>query len=611
MTSLVYVHIGDKVPEYIYDSIYQTILVNGMSCKIYILVDEKLCKDVYNIIKNFNLENYTKYFYNIIQVIPLSSINIEECEEYKKYKKYTSKLSKEIKDFRDNFWINTTLRFYYIHSFIKQYNIEDVYHIENDVMMYVEFCDNIHKSDKMSVVRDSETRVVPSIIYIPNYKSINEYIIYISKYIENTDTNFVNDMDLLGSYKELNEFNIFPEKGDKIYDGAAIGQYLGGIDTRNTSNGNTDTKGFVNETSVFKPNKYKFHRNKVEGNENKFVLKNFVCENDNKLIPIVNLHIHSKQLHEFSSIFDIKETDIISGDRIISLCDYVLCTYDIYLYHKNMDKYNKNIIIIKDFKNVNYNILNDKLKKSGKKVVKLFVYTHILELFQMYIFPNLTKDLEYVLYIHNSDHPFDNTYKPLVESPNIKAIYAQNIDYNINDKIFMIPIGIANSMFAHGNIPALYKTMVNTYKNKKEKDVYVNINPATFPYRQTVLNEISSKFEIVKQSLPYEEYLQELSKYRFCLCVRGNQNDTHRFWESMYVLTIPIIVNNKYTKMNNYVEYLKKNKIPFYEIKKESLVNITPDMFNEELYKKLLREYNFPQENEYLKMKYYKFVDED
>ena len=48
--------------------------------------------------------------------------------------------------------------------------------------------------------------------------------------------------------KNFNEFN-------SIFDTAAIGQYLGGVDSRNISG---DTRGFVNETCVIKYDVYKF-----------------------------------------------------------------------------------------------------------------------------------------------------------------------------------------------------------------------------------------------------------------------------------------------------------------------------------------------------------------
>ena len=39
-------------------------------------------------------------------------------------------------EFRDGFWVSTTARFFYIHIFMKIFDIQNVFHIENDVMLY-------------------------------------------------------------------------------------------------------------------------------------------------------------------------------------------------------------------------------------------------------------------------------------------------------------------------------------------------------------------------------------------------------------------------------------------------------------------------------------------
>ena len=75
-----------------------------------------------------------------------------------------------------------------------------------------------------------------------------------------------------------------------IFDAAAIGQYLGGVDRRNNPN---NTIGFINETCIIKYNSYKF-----EFLDKENIKKPFINVND-KFIPIFNLHIHSKDLDKF------------------------------------------------------------------------------------------------------------------------------------------------------------------------------------------------------------------------------------------------------------------------------------------------------------------------
>jgi hypothetical protein len=130
--------------------------------------------------------------------------------------------------------------------------------------------------------------------------------------------------------------------------------------------------------------------------------------------------------------------------------------------------------------------------------------------------------------------------------------------------------------------------MNETYFLGKNKNIYVNINPNTFGYRREVLETLQGKFEI-SGNKPYEEYLRELAQHKFCLCIRGNGVDTHRFWESLYLGVIPVIIDNEQTNMSNFVEFLETNEVPSYSPSKD-VSKWTVDMFNDELYKKIYKE---------------------
>ena len=215
-----------------------------------------------------------------------------------------------------------------------------------------------------------------------------------------------------------------------------------------------------------------------------------------------------------------------------------------------------------------------------------------------YVLNNLDKSIEYILYIHNSDHSFNNSYREIVDSQIIKKIYAQNIDYSLpNTKLNLLPIGIANSMWKHGNLIELYDIIKKTYKNKKTENIYVNINPATYSYRKVLLDKIKqiNSFKL-SVSKPYKEYLMELASHRFCLCIRGNGIDTHRFWESLYLGVIPVIINNETTSCQNWINYLKVLEVPFYEIKQNHIdkmfIQCTDNFFTESLYHKIIQNSN-------------------
>jgi len=630
-TNLVYIHIGLELPDYIYDSIYQTLLINDYKTKIYVILDDNVVEIFNKTISKFNHNLYTNnavYYENVIQVIPISLLDnrMDRSGSFNNYKRMISERFSSVSEFRSGFWITTTARFYYISALMEMFSLENVFHIENDIMLYESTCDlykyiceyfEIAMISKICMVQDSVKRVIPSILFFPNSTCIDSLTQYITVEL-NTSQKFINDMDILGSYEDKLQLPFIPQgKEGTLFDGAAIGQYLGGVDYKNLNDSSNPltkldnpSRGFVNETSLMKPDNYTFITENVELDHLKIVVK-VPCllskssvkvptlQFNNKQNSIANLHIHSKQLYQFSSIFDIKYADIITGDRILGLCDFVILTRDIYNFHRDIDKYAKDVIIIRDFLKVNIDLLNGYFKshceKKGVDTVKLFVYTHILDAFQKYIFPYLDKSIHYILYVHNSDHVFDDSYSTLINSPNVKHIYAQNINLENYEKLSLLPIGIANSMWPHGDLVTFYTVMAETYKFKKSHSIYVNINPNTYAYRREILESINRYGHLEMSSgKPYVEYLRELANNRFCLCIRGNGVDTHRLWESLYLGVIPVIINNKNTNMDYHVKYLKDMGLPYYEIKDDDLDYIfkkyVSGYFDEILYKKIIQQ---------------------
>lgn len=615
MTSLIYVHIGKELPECFLDNIYQTILTNYKQIKIYILLNDELIAKTRESVNKLN----TCYFNDDGSSLDLQFVYIKNSvienhlQNNENYNNYCDSLKKynDIMNFRDGFWVSTTKRFFYIHAVMEMFCIENVFHIENDVLLNEnlnELYGSIINKNKIYMVKDSIDRVIPSILFIPNANEMLQLVKYISDTMKGSDS-FMNDMNLLGVYPNFKSFNAYPNNQHKyLYDGAAIGQYLDGIDVKNL-NGlpedkesqqykliqfNNPTVGFINETSLYKPNKSVFYKKQFYVTGLTIPINILLCKTNENTNMIPNIHIHSKQLYKFSSVFDLKINDIISGDRVVGVCDFVISTHEINDFHKNLEHFIPidRIVLIKNLLNINYAMLNKYmlhyLKKNNKKSIKLFIYTHLFEkLFKIGFFDNIDTSIDYDIYLHNSDHSFDNNYLPLLDKKHIKKVYVQNPNIDLNEKVTLLPIGIANSMWVHGDLIGLYDTMKSTYLYKKCKSVYININPNTFGYRLDVLNKLKEYEWELSQSKPYKEYLYELSQHYFCLCIRGNGIDTHRFWEALYLGVIPIIINNEETNCQNFINYLREMEIPFYEIKNLDVFT-NKDFFNEKLYKRQL-----------------------
>jgi hypothetical protein len=286
--NIILIHIGSIYPNYINDCIIQ---LKNLNFNVHLIISE-----------------------NLIGYVPYNDINISKIEDYINEKYDSFSIQGYDKNFRDGFWCSTSSRFFILENYVKVKNIKNFYHIEYDNLIYDDLKHTTEiltkQKEDMFLVIDSESRCIPSIMFIKNYKILNEL------------TNFIllnsnkNDMENLFRFYYLNRSNVgnlpilptnnnidlISKTGIKnsgninytnlfddlniIFDGAAFGQYVGGVDTRNDS---SNTVGFVNETTIFDVSKLDISWEK----------KLPVITHNNKKIRICNLHIHSKTLNKF------------------------------------------------------------------------------------------------------------------------------------------------------------------------------------------------------------------------------------------------------------------------------------------------------------------------
>ena len=200
------------------------------------------------------------------------------------------------KSFRNGFWTLTSLRFFYIYEFMKKYNITDVAHLENDVLIYYNF-NTLSFDNYIYIPFDSFQRNIASIMYIPSSDVFKQCLDHYD-FTKNDMENFINiknrtvliqNLPIFPNIPSSSEVNFVSTNYDMfncIFDAAAMGQYLGGVDPRNDA---SNTVGFVNETCVIKYNQYTF----IWEDKKPFIIIN------NQKYKIFNLHIHSKNLVKF------------------------------------------------------------------------------------------------------------------------------------------------------------------------------------------------------------------------------------------------------------------------------------------------------------------------
>ena len=213
---------------------------------------------------------------------------------------------------KNGFWVATSSRFFYIYALMSRDDLRDVIHIEHDVILYYN-CDILKSrlnKTKIYLPFDSYSRSIASIVYIPEHGllklALDQY-----NYGEDDMYNFANIRaavpglidqfpiyrPLLSHTPEQNRVCTNFEKFNFIFDAAAIGQYLGGVDPppRNLAVQGGDSRGFINETCVIKYDKCSFEW--MVGDD-EVVRPIIVMESDIR-VPIFNLRVHSKRLDQF------------------------------------------------------------------------------------------------------------------------------------------------------------------------------------------------------------------------------------------------------------------------------------------------------------------------
>ena len=275
----------ENFQEYILTNIAQLLKLGHT--EIYVLTNDHLMQDF-------------EPFSDIVKLISVETL--EDPFDFKNK-------STQNKDFRNGFWHFSSARLFVLHSFMVKYNVKNVIHIENDVLLYYN-CDetlteSLYNQKQAYIPFDSYERNVASIVYMPDGATF-ERILEQYNFNKNDMYNFSEirkKTDLINTFPIFVNHDMFPDDEEKafvtngwerfggyIFDAAAMGQYVGGVDPRNIYG---DTRGFVNETCVIKYNdEGEIFWQMVAG-----LSKPFIKTRESAVeIPIFNLHIHSKAL---------------------------------------------------------------------------------------------------------------------------------------------------------------------------------------------------------------------------------------------------------------------------------------------------------------------------
>jgi len=246
--------------------------------------------------------------------------------------------------------------------------------------------------------------------------------------------------------------------------------------------------------------------------------------------------------------------NIITGEKIQNICDYYIGSHEDFNFNPSIKNQ-----VSKQINIDNYNIKN--IKKLNIK--NIFCYTHIIDglvagFSQQKCKINKDNLINILLNIstpfniifHNSDGCFFCSHRELLKISNLKKIYTQNLSIEPQERIIPLPIGIANSMWRHGNLNIWNEILKsNSSLENKPNYIYFNfsINTNTVK-RKKCYDIITSKNIPNLPNTDYLNYLKIISSYKFAICPEGNGLDTHRFWECLYLKVIPICLKNHITE---------------------------------------------------------------
>ena len=305
--SIIFVHIGKTLPIYVEDAVDQAALFNE-ECDIYLLGN---LKAVSQLSKKYEKTNVT--------IVPIE--NIKKSKAHKQFIK-GSKLSRSFRDGHNN---HASERFFFLADFAKKENLEHIFHLENDVMLYVDL-NELFPLFKMlysniAATFDNDSRCVPGFIYFKNKDSLEHLTNFMQKeaaldhndmeaiacYSEYYNAEYIDHLPITvkdyeldypmvsitglkssHKYKYQNHIELFKS----LFDAAAFGQYLGGIDPRN----GPSEVGYVNVDCLINPRHFSYT---WEADKKKRMVP-YVSYKGHKY-RLNNLHIHSKELCKFSS----------------------------------------------------------------------------------------------------------------------------------------------------------------------------------------------------------------------------------------------------------------------------------------------------------------------
>lgn len=236
--------------------------------------------------------------------------------------------------FRNGFWQHASGRFFVLRAFMAREGIERLTHLENDVLLYAQLSElepwAPFAEPVLATVFESSRRAIAAVVHVGARPCLDDFLDFI---LDAEEPEPSNDMMRLAAFRRARPNlvadlpTVPPRSGqpaestslfdpdatairlpssDWLFDGARFGQYLGGIDPRNSNSfvqrwlrwqhGSLGMpNGFINEDCVDDPSRYAY----VVAKSGALAVPAVRCSSGT--FPLATLHVHSKKLHRFVS----------------------------------------------------------------------------------------------------------------------------------------------------------------------------------------------------------------------------------------------------------------------------------------------------------------------
>jgi hypothetical protein len=219
------------------------------------------------------------------------------------------------REWRFGFWHYTTERLFVLEDFLAWRKIHESIHLENDNMIYfrLEHMLPILREEYKGLAAPylGKGELTFGILYVKDLGALcnlntfllgmrhskeNEMKLGCHFFLENpSEADFLPVVSNECEVRE-NDLRMATAHGSAfrgVFDAAAYGQYMGGIDERN---GDGLNLGFVNQTAAYPADQFKYEWTHFEGS-----LRFPTIHRHGNSWPIYVLHVHSKHLAEFTS----------------------------------------------------------------------------------------------------------------------------------------------------------------------------------------------------------------------------------------------------------------------------------------------------------------------